>query len=137
VAGGPPATVLICYEAIFPGMTPRGEGRPAWIIMVSNDAWFGGGSGPYQHYVMARYRAIEEGLPVARAASGGISAIVDPYGQQVAATGARGGFAEAQLPPALPETIYARHGWLTNLFFLVILMLMRFVPRHKSFEGSA
>jgi apolipoprotein N-acyltransferase len=62
--------VLICYEAIFPGMTPHGDERPGWIVMVTNDAWFGGGSGPYQHYAMARYRAIEEGLPVARAASG-------------------------------------------------------------------
>jgi apolipoprotein N-acyltransferase len=136
IPGGPPAIVLICYEAIFPGMTPRGEGRPSWIVMITNDAWFGGGSGPYQHYVMARYRAIEEGLPVARAASGGISAIVDAYGRQVVATSIRGGYVEAQLPPALPETIYASWGGFAVPFLLVIFVIMRFVPHLRRFEGS-
>ncbi len=135
VPGGPPAVVLICYEAIFPGLTPRGEGRPSWIVSITNDAWFGGGSGPYQHYVMARYRAIEEGLPLARAASGGISAIVNAYGQEIVATSTRGGHAEAQLPPALGETPYARWGVLWIPFLLVMFALLRFVPRRKVSEG--
>jgi apolipoprotein N-acyltransferase len=136
VPGGPPATVLICYEAIFPGLTPRGEGRPDWIVSITNDAWFGGGSGPYQHYVIARYRAIEEGLPLARAASGGISAIVDAYGQEIVATGTRGGHVEAQLPPALGETIFARWGALSIPFLLVMFALLRFVPPRKVSEGQ-
>jgi apolipoprotein N-acyltransferase len=135
VPGAPPAVVLICYEAIFPGLTPRGEGRPGWIVSITNDAWFGGGSGPYQHYVMARYRAIEEGLPLARAASGGVSAIVDAYGQEIVATDTRGGHAEAQLPPALSETLFARWGMLLIPFLLVIFALLRFVPRPKVSEG--
>jgi apolipoprotein N-acyltransferase len=108
VPGAPTAVVLICYEAIFPGMIPHGDARPGWIVMVTNDAWFGGGSGPYQHYAMARYRAIEEGLPVARAASGGTSAIVDAYGREVAATTLRTEYAEAQLPPALQRPSRSR-----------------------------
>jgi apolipoprotein N-acyltransferase len=135
VPGAPPAVVLICYEAIFPGLTPRGEERPGWIVSITNDAWFGGGSGPYQHYVMARYRAIEEGLPVARAASGGISAIIDAYGREVAATSARGGHAEAQLPPRLGETWFASWGAWAFLFLLVIFALLRFVPRRLVSEG--
>jgi apolipoprotein N-acyltransferase len=135
VPGAPPAVVLICYEAIFPGLTPRGDGRPGWIVSITNDAWFGGGSGPYQHYVMARFRAIEEGLPLARAASGGISAIVDAYGQEVVATNARGGHAEAQLPPALGETPFAKWGFLSFPFLLVIIVLLRFVPRRKVSKG--
>ena len=70
VPGAPEAVILICYEAIFPGLTPHGAERPGWLISLTNDAWFGGGIGPQQHYAMARYRAIEEGLPMARAASG-------------------------------------------------------------------
>ena len=80
VPGAPPAVVLICYEAIFPDMIPRGDGRPGWIVMVTNDAWFGGGSGPYQHYAMARYRAIEEGLPVARRLRGAFRPSSTPTG---------------------------------------------------------
>lgn len=117
----PPAIVLICYEAIFPGMTPRGDERPGWIISVTNDAWFGNGSGPYQHFAMARYRAIEEGLPMARAAAGGISAIIDPYGRNVRSTRSIGAATEAQLPLALEETAYPRWG---NLLLAVILSLI-------------
>lgn len=103
VPEAPPAIVLICYEAIFPFMIPQGAERPGWIISVTNDAWFGNGTGPWQHYVAARYRAIEEGLPMARAASGGISAIIDSYGRAVVSSAARGGAVEAQLPPSLPR----------------------------------
>jgi apolipoprotein N-acyltransferase len=128
VPGAPPAVVLICYEAIFPGMVPHSDGRPGWIVMVTNDAWFGGGTGPYQHYAMARYRAIEEGLPIARAASGGISAIVDAYGREVSATNARVPYAEAQLPPALPETPFAQWGSILLVVFFVLVAGLRFIP---------
>ncbi len=127
VPGGPPAIVLICYEAIFPGLTPRGQDRPGWIVSVTNDAWFGAGTGPWQHYAMARYRAIEEGLPLARAAAGGISAIVDSYGREISATQGRVDYAEAQLPPALSETIFTQHGNLFLALMLVIALALRFV----------
>jgi apolipoprotein N-acyltransferase len=136
VPGAPPAVVLICYEAIFPGMIPHGDGRPGWIVMVTNDAWFGGGSGPYQHYAMARYRAIEEGLPVARAASGGISAIVDSYGREVRSTNRRVLFAEAQLPPALPETPWVQWGSVLLVALLVFILGLRFVPSGRKELGG-
>lgn len=120
IPGAPPAVVLICYEAIFPNFIPRGGERPGWIVSLTNDAWFGRGTGPWQHYAMARYRAIEEGLPMARAASGGVSAIVDPLGREVVSTGAEGLFVEAPLPAPLPETTFARLG---NILLLGLLLL--------------
>jgi apolipoprotein N-acyltransferase len=136
IPGAPPAVVLICYEAIFPGMVPHGDERPGWIIMVTNDAWFGGGSGPYQHYAMARYRAIEEGLPVARAASGGVSAIVDAYGREVRSTNGRVLYAEAQLPPALLETTWAKWGSILLVFLLVFVLGLRLLPSERREPGG-
>jgi apolipoprotein N-acyltransferase len=125
----PPAIVLICYEAIFPGMIPRGANeRPGWIISITNDAWFGNGTGPAQHYVAARYRAIEEGLPLARAASGGVSAIIDSFGRAVSETHRRGGFAEAQIPPSLPPTPYAKWGVSLILLLVGFIATLRFAP---------
>lgn len=124
----PPAVVLICYEAIFPGMIPRGDERPGWIISVTNDAWFGQGSGPYQHYVMARYRSIEEGLPMARAASGGVSAIIDSFGREVRTTHARGAAAEAQLPPSIGETTLARWGNFLLPLLVILISTLRVLP---------
>jgi apolipoprotein N-acyltransferase len=112
---------MICYEAIFPGFAPRGADRPSWLINLTNDAWFGAQTGPYQHFNQARYRAIEEGLPLARAASGGVSAIVDPYGRIVAATPLSGAAVEAPLPAALPPTLFAAHD--TAISFVVFLVL--------------
>ena len=84
IAGLPLAVPLICYEAIFPGeIVARGPGqeRPGFLLNVTNDGWFGTTPGPYQHFAQARLRAIEEGLPLIRAANTGISAIVDPFGR--------------------------------------------------------
>lgn len=83
LAGLPPFSPLICYEVIFPGAMIEDSRRPDWLLNVSNDAWFGKSIGPYQHFAMARVRAVEEGLPLVRAANTGISAVVDGYGRVI------------------------------------------------------
>lgn len=109
--GLPPFSPLICYESIFPGaVRPPGD-RPHWILLATNDAWFGTSAGPHQHFAASRFRAIEEGLPVVRVANGGISAVIDAQGRVRAALtlGARTHL-DARLPPALPPPPYARGG---------------------------
>jgi apolipoprotein N-acyltransferase len=120
VPGAPDMLPLICYEAIFPGeAVPTGE-RPGWLLNLTNDAWFGISSGPYQHLQQARIRAIEEGLPLVRAANSGISAVVDPLGRVIAALPlGHSGSLDAALPRAAQMTIYARIG---DFLFGVVVM---------------
>ncbi|MDQ8730136.1 apolipoprotein N-acyltransferase [Bradyrhizobium sp. LHD-71] len=102
---------LICYEAIFPGEITSRDERPAWIVNLTNDGWFGNSPGPYQHLQQARLRAIEEGLPVVRAANTGISAVIDPLGRIVAQLGLGAeGILDAALPQPLAPTVYNRAG---------------------------
>mgnify|MGYP000188554099 CR=1 FL=1 len=77
----PPVSILVCYEAIFPEFAVSGTNRPEWLLNVTNDAWFGMSSGPYQHFAMARMRAVEQGLPLIRVANTGITAYIDEYGR--------------------------------------------------------
>src|SRR5260370_2140904 len=107
----PPALPLICYEAIFPVIVGASDERPGWIVNLTNDGWFGISTGPYQHLQQARLRAIEQGLPVARAANTGISAVIDPLGRMIARLGLGiEGALDSSLPAAIPPTIYARTG---------------------------
>ncbi len=109
--GIPPVGPQICYEIIFPGQIVDEANRPAWIANVTNDAWFGNSSGPRQHLAAARMRAVEEGLPLVRAANTGISAVFDGRGHEIARLGMREtGTIVTDLPPALPPTIFARFG---------------------------
>ena len=110
----PPFNPQICYEAIFPELAPRLSGAK-WIVNVTNDAWFGTSVGPYQHYNMTRMRGVEQGLPVARAANSGISAVLDGYGREVGKLPlGRAGILTANLPAANAEpTLYSRlSGWM-------------------------
>ena len=75
--GLPALAPLICYEVIFPGAIVAGTERPSLLLNLTNDGWFGNTSGPRQHLQQARVRAVEEGLPLVRAANNGISAMVD------------------------------------------------------------
>jgi apolipoprotein N-acyltransferase len=88
-----------------------GQARPDWILNLTNDAWYGRSSGPYQHFAIARTRAIEEGLPLVRVANNGISGVVDPEGRVVARTRLDSvGYADVALPGALSPTVYAIAG---------------------------
>jgi apolipoprotein N-acyltransferase len=109
--GLPPFAPLVCYEAIFPDAVIDESNRPAWILNVTNDAWYGHSSGPYQHFAAARTRAVEEGLPLVRVANNGISAVVDPVGRVLARTDLDAiGYLDRALPAALAPTPYARIG---------------------------
>ncbi len=116
VAGLPTFSPLICYEAIFPTEVVAPGERPAWLLNITNDAWFGESSGPYQHLASARLRAVEQGLPMARAANTGVSAVIDAGGRYVARLGLeQEGVIDAQLPPPLAPTTYSLWGNLTLL----------------------
>ncbi|MBL4597145.1 MAG: apolipoprotein N-acyltransferase [Robiginitomaculum sp.] len=108
IPGAPLVSPQICYESIFSGFTPKGADRPAWIVNVTNDSWFGPTTGPYQHMQQARYRAIEEGIPVVRSASSGISGVIDPYGRITAdAPRHENTPIDGGLPQALPPTFFS------------------------------
>lgn len=121
VPGAPPAAPLICYEIIFPGAVLPPGPRPGWLVNVTDDSWFGDTPGPDQHFLQARVRAVEEGLPLVRAANSGISAIVDGHGRVIASLGlGHSGVVDGDLPVALPPTPYARFG---DLIFALLLVL--------------
>jgi apolipoprotein N-acyltransferase len=121
----PAFSALICYEIIFPGAVVDQSNRPDWIVNVTNDAWFGHSSGPYQHLASARLRAIEEGLPLIRSANTGISAVIDAYGHVRAQLGLeRTGIIYEPLPAKLSPTPYARFGdWLVFALAMISLCL--------------
>jgi len=116
----PDFAALICYEAIFPQYSQADGKRPEWIVHITNDAWFGQFSGPYQHLAQARMRAIEAGLPVARSANTGVSAMIDPFGRIVESLDlGTAGYLDQTLPAPLARTLYSKLGeWLWMIFAL-------------------
>ena len=112
VPNAPRFLPLVCYEIIFPGAAvPRGNDRPDWLLNLTNDGWFGISTGPYQHLQQARVRAIEEGLPLVRAANTGVSAVIDPLGRTIKSLplGVEA-ILDAQLPRRLEPPLYSRMG---------------------------
>jgi apolipoprotein N-acyltransferase len=131
VPNAPRMLPLICYEAIFPGDVVERNDRPGWIVNLTNDGWFGISTGPYQHLQQARLRAIEQGLPLVRAANTGISAVIDPLGRVVARLGlGLEGVLDSGLPAAIPPTLYARAGDIPLLIILAAAWL--FVIRRRT-----
>jgi apolipoprotein N-acyltransferase len=119
--GLPPVAPLICYEIIFPSAIVDENHRPDWILNVTNDAWYGKSSGPFQHFAIARARAVEEGLPLVRVANNGVSGVMDAAGRVLARIDLDTvGHADLPLPAAGKTTPYARAGdWI--LLALLIL----------------
>jgi apolipoprotein N-acyltransferase len=133
VPRAPKMIPLVCYEAIFPDEAlPAGE-RPGWLVNVTNDAWFGISSGPYQHFQQARVLAIAEGLPLVRAANDGISAVIDPAGRIIRSLplGAEG-VLDSPLPAALSPPVFARFGELPAYLIIGIaaVVIIRRRSRH-------
>ncbi len=127
------ALPLICYEAIFPQDVSGAPARPDMLLQITNDAWFGRISGPYQHLAQARMRAVEQGLPMVRVANTGVSAMIDPVGRVTAQLPLnRSGHVNAALPAPLPPTPYARMGDLPILLVLVALVGMSALRRPGS-----
>jgi len=128
------ALPLICYEAIFPQDVGAAPARPQWLMQITNDAWFGKVSGPYQHLAQARMRAVEQGLPMARAANTGISAMIDAYGRVTASIAlGQAGYIDAALPEPRPPTLYARTGdWPIALILIATLGALLVGVRAKS-----
>jgi apolipoprotein N-acyltransferase len=137
IPGLPPAAPLICYEAIFPGAVIPDGPRPAWMLNVSNDAWFGLTPGPYQHLAQARLRAVEEGLPLVRATNNGISAVIDPFGKILKSIPlGQEGVLDSKLPMPLEPTFYAKYRDLPALALAILFGIIAFAARAKRSNSS-
>lgn len=123
--GLPSVSPLICYEAIFPGaVLPATGPEPHLLLNVTNDGWFGDTAGPSQHFMQARLRSIEEGLPMIRAAATGISAVIDPYGRVLASIPlGKSGILDNFVPEPIAKTVYARYPYLAVLLVGLIMVL--------------
>lgn len=113
------ARPLICYEGIFAEEISQWTTRPRLLLLITNDAWFGERSGPYQHLAQAQLRAIEQGLPMVRVANTGISAMIDPYGRlaaQIPLGVAK--YVDVNLPAVGAITVYGRFGDIPILLLL-------------------
>ncbi|SEO34729.1 apolipoprotein N-acyltransferase [Salinihabitans flavidus] len=128
------ALPLICYEVVFPRDVRGAPERPEFLMQLTNDAWFGRFSGPYQHLAQARMRAIEQGLPLVRAANTGVSAVIDARGRILTSLDlGEGGHVEARLPVPHAPTLYARVG---DLPLSIVLLLLHLALIARRFAKS-
>jgi apolipoprotein N-acyltransferase len=125
IPGIPPVGALICYEAIFSHQVVDEADRPDWMVNITNDAWFGNSAGPRQHLAAARMRAVEEGLPLMRAANTGISAGFDAKGHELGQLAMQTtGVLPVHLPSPLMLPLYARVGLLLPGGVAVLAMVI-------------
>ena len=122
---------LLCYEVIFPDKIIDQNDRPDLLVNLTNDAWFGNSSGPYQHFDMAKMRAVEYGIPLARVANTGITAFFDPWSRVINKINLnQDGVIDVKLTKNLEPTIYGRYGF-APLFLLVSLLLILLATRQN------
>jgi apolipoprotein N-acyltransferase len=137
--GLPPFSPLICYEAIFPGAVIDPTDRPAWLFNITNDAWYGFTSGPFQHLAIARMRAIEEGLPLVRVGNNGISAVFDPYGRVMGRLDLDVvGVLDEDLPEALSPTFFERFRdatFFAGMLLIIVCVMITRISRSYSRIG--
>lgn len=127
------ALPLICYEAVFSQDVNGAPGRADFLLQITNDAWFGTRSGPYQHLVQARMRAIEQGLPMMRAANTGVSALIDPLGRITASLRlGQAGYVDAILPLPHGPTFYSRLGDGPTLLVLLTVFAVFWCRRRQT-----
>lgn len=132
-AGAPAFAPLICYEMIFPRETARAASGVDWMVLVTNDAWFGDWAGPAQHLAKAQMRAIETGLPIARSANAGLSAMIDPFGRPLGAIGlGRAGVVDSRLPDSLTPPPYLKYGESFNALTVCIVALIATMSKRRS-----
>ncbi|MFC7049740.1 apolipoprotein N-acyltransferase [Emcibacter nanhaiensis] len=133
IPGTPPFGVLVCYEIIFPGEVVDPQNRPDWLLNITNDAWYGTMTGPYQHFLQTRVRAIEEGLPVVRSAGTGISAVIDSYGRVIKSIDLqKRGVIDQMLPKKLVNlTYYARFGDIIFVIATLIIIMIGTVAARR------
>lgn len=128
---------LICYEAVFQRHARLDGDRPDFLIQITNDAWFGNISGPYQHLAQSRMRAIEQGLPMIRAANTGVSAMIDPQGRLRAMLPlGSAGYVDAPLPSAQEPTVYAKTGDSPAYLAALLLLGVAFVTQRRRTDAK-
>jgi len=131
------ALPLICYEGVFARDLRAAPERADFLLLITNDAWFGKISGPYQHLDQARLRSAEMGLPMIRVANTGISAMIDATGRVTDSIPmGQADWRDAALPPALPPTLYARLGDAPMLVVFLGLMVFSRVRNAASTRAS-
>ena len=134
--GLPPALALICYEVIFAAEVGDYQTRPAWLLNVTNDAWFGNSAGPHQHLAAAQLRAAEQGLPLIRVANTGITAVIDAYGRRRAELPLGGeGVLDTDLPKAVAPPPYARFGDALTLLLAAVAVFVGGVMRRRELRN--
>ena len=129
----PSFSPLICYEAIFPNNIIDKKRPPQFLLNLTNDAWFGSSSGPYQHFDMVRMRSIEYGLPIIRVANSGISGLINPVGQVVASIPLNEkGIIDVELMENLPATIFMKMGNKIVIIISALLLVVALFRREKN-----
>ncbi len=135
---GTEAGLLVCYEAIFPELAREYVRNGARILInITNDAWFGDSSAPYQHLAIAVFRAVETRTPLLRAANTGITALVDQNGHIRGMTGLfEEAFKSGEVTPGTADALYLRTGDMPAWVCVALMALILLAPRIRPGQGA-